>query len=131
MFHTFTRCCQMHIYALLIRHKAETAVSANAVVMAGLIKSWCSEVWNIVLVLAAMSGFVIYFNYLLHQCSVERETVLCRHAIMADVCYPLLTRCSTFFRPYLGFLYGNFRETPDICYHNCMPYKRRKLRRER
>ena len=34
----------MHIYALLIRHKAETAVSANAVVMAGLIKSWCSEV---------------------------------------------------------------------------------------
>lgn len=73
MFHTFTPCCQIHIHALLIRHNIETAVSANAVVMAGLIKSWCSEVWNIVLVLAVMSGFVIRFNCLLYQCSTERE----------------------------------------------------------
>jgi len=87
MFHTFAPCCQIHIHALLIRHKVETVVSANAVVMAGLIKSWCSVVWNIALVLAAVSGFVIHFNYLLHQCSTERETVLCRHAVMADVCY--------------------------------------------
>jgi len=74
MFHTFTPCCQMHIHALLIRREAETAVSVNAVVMPSLMKSWCSEVWNIVLVLAAMSGFVIHFNYCLHQCSTERET---------------------------------------------------------
>jgi hypothetical protein len=58
MFHTFTPYCKMHMRALLIRHKVETAVSANAVVMTGLIKSWCCEVWNIVLVLAAVSGFV-------------------------------------------------------------------------
>ena len=56
MFHTFAPCCQIHIHALLIRHKVETVVSANAVVMAGLIKSWCSVVWNIALVLAAVSG---------------------------------------------------------------------------
>jgi hypothetical protein len=56
----------MHVHALFIRHKAETAVSANYVVMAGLIKSWCSEVWNIVLVLAAVSGFVIHFKCLFH-----------------------------------------------------------------
>jgi hypothetical protein len=100
MFHTFAPCCQIHIHALLIRHKVETVVSANAVVMAGLIKSWCSVVWNIALVLAAVSGFVTHFNCLLHQYSTEIETVSCRHAVMADVCYTLLMRYSTFFRPY-------------------------------
>jgi hypothetical protein len=91
-----------------LRHKVETAVSANSVVMAGLIKSWCSEVWNIVLVLAAVSGLVIRFTYLLHHRSTERETALCRHTVMADTCYTLLRTYGTFFSavsrlPFTGF----------------------------
>jgi hypothetical protein len=117
------------VHALLIRHKVETAVSANAVVMAGLIKSWCSEVWNVVLCWLRCLG-LSYISVISTNAQQKKKLFLCRHAVMADVCYTLLRRYTTFFRPYLGFLSRVFVKL-RTCYPNCMPYKRRKLRRER